>query len=286
MSKLLPDPITQSDIEEYLNDYADFSFELRVLKELTDLKLQCQHGGTYDDPITGKSREFDIRALLQDRFIRIHLSIECKNLHDNFPLVVHCLKRRVNESYNELIYTFDPEKNYDSGSMIAAIQGNSKSIRVPGSSLYSKDKYVAKSTDQVGRRTDRTITASDGGVFEKISQAINSSSDLISEAHDLDATELEYLTFVCPVLVVPDSTLWQVKYSDDGARVELPELTTHVSYFIGKEWTVGSGLYKLTYTISHLELITFSQIKEFVVKYLRDYITLFHSTINRADELS
>ena len=28
------DPITQSDIEEYLADYADFSFELRVLKEL------------------------------------------------------------------------------------------------------------------------------------------------------------------------------------------------------------------------------------------------------------
>lgn len=286
MSKLLPDAITQSDIEEYLNDYADFSFELRVLKELTDLKLQCQHGGTYDDPITGKSREFDIRTLLQNKFIRIHLSIECKNLHENFPLVVHCLKRRVNESYNELIYTFDPEKNYDSNSMIAAIQGNSKSLRNSGFNLYSKDEYVAKSTDQVGRRTDRTITASDGGVFEKISQAINSSRDLISEGYDLDATEQSYLTFVCPVLVVPDSTLWQVKYSDDGARVGLPEPATHVSYFIGKEWTVGSGLYKLTYTISHLELITFSQVKEFVDKYLRDYITQVHSSINSADELA
>ena len=62
-SKLLPDPINQTDIEEYLNDYADFSFELRVLKELVDLKLQCQHGGTYDDPITGKSREFDSSSL-------------------------------------------------------------------------------------------------------------------------------------------------------------------------------------------------------------------------------
>ena len=62
MSKLLPDPITQSDLEEYLSDYADFSFELRVLKVLTDLKLQCQHGGTYEDPVTGKSREFDIKS--------------------------------------------------------------------------------------------------------------------------------------------------------------------------------------------------------------------------------
>ncbi len=286
MSKLLTDPITQSDIEEYLNGYADFSFELRVLKELVDLKLQCQHGGTYDDPITGKSREFDIRALLQDRFIRTHLSVECKNLHNNFPLVVHCLQRRENESYNELIHTFDPEKNYDSDSMVDALQGNSKSIRVSIHSLYSKDDYVAKSTDQVGRRTDRNITASDGGVFEKISQAINSSSGLILEAYDLDASKIEYLTFVCPVLVVPDSTLWQVKYSDDGARVGLPELSNHVCYFIGKEWTVGSGLYKLTYTISHLEIITFSQIKNFVGKYLRDYVILCHSAISRGDRLS
>ena len=52
-------------------------FELRVLKELTDLKLNCQHGGAYDDPITGKSREFDIRALMYgDEFLRVHLSVE------------------------------------------------------------------------------------------------------------------------------------------------------------------------------------------------------------------
>lgn len=78
MSKLFSTTITKDDIEEYLNHYADFSFELRVLKEFVDLRLSCSHSGTYDDPITGKSHEFDIRALLQDKFIRVHLSIECK----------------------------------------------------------------------------------------------------------------------------------------------------------------------------------------------------------------
>jgi hypothetical protein len=32
------DPVTQSDIEEYLADYADFSFELRVLNDLLPKK--------------------------------------------------------------------------------------------------------------------------------------------------------------------------------------------------------------------------------------------------------
>src|SRR5258705_12145540 len=104
--QLKTDPIIQIDIEEYLADCADFSFELRVLKALTDLKLKCQHGGTYEDPITKKSREFDIRALMYgDEVLRVQLSVECKNIQQNFPLVVHCLKRKENESYNELIHT-------------------------------------------------------------------------------------------------------------------------------------------------------------------------------------
>jgi hypothetical protein len=95
MSKLLTDPISQSDIEEYLKDYSDFSFELNVLNELQNLGLMCQHGGTYNDPLTGKSREFDIRAIYQYWPIKIHLSVECKNIRNNFPLVMHCLKPHI-----------------------------------------------------------------------------------------------------------------------------------------------------------------------------------------------
>ena len=38
--------------EEYLYDYADFSFELRVFKELNDLGLNCKHSGTMMIPST------------------------------------------------------------------------------------------------------------------------------------------------------------------------------------------------------------------------------------------
>lgn len=266
--QLKSDAITQVDIEEYLNDYADFSFELRVLKELGDLKLRCQHGGTYDDPVTGKSREFDIRALMYgDEVLRIHLSVECKNIQPNFPLVVHCLKRTENESYNELIRTLVP-----SNSPALTILESAESVRLTTNSLYLKGDYVAKSADQVGRaRHDNTIVATDGGVFEKISQAINASSALISEAHYLEIDDEDRYTFVCPVLIVPDSTLWTVKYSDDGGRIGAPELINHVSYFIGREWSTG-GVPSLSYTLSHLEILTFSEIKNFVTKYLHGYL--------------
>lgn len=292
MSKLLHDPITHTDIEEYLANYADFTFELRVLKELTGLNLQCQHGGTYDDPVTGKSREFDIRALSkrtcrhQSRrtLIRVHLSVECKNLRDNFPLILHCLKRKKNESYNELIYTSDPEKRYESGSLTAALESHVKSIRAVKLTLYPEGEYVAKSADQIGRRSDRTIIANDGGVFEKISQAINSSRDLISAANDLDADEkTEFLTFVCPVLVIPDSTLWQVRYSDDGARTGPPEPVKHVTYFIGKEWSVGPNLQRQSYSISHLEILTFSEINNFVTQYLTSYVNSIYDEVEYGD---
>lgn len=150
--------------------------------------------------------------------------------------MVHCLKRKENESYNEIIHTFQPKASgYDNlgrpSVSIPAIHEFSNIIRVSRYSLYSKDTYVAKSSDQVGRRvSDKEIDATDSGVFEKISQAINSAEALVSEAHYLDTTQSQYWTFICPVLVVPDSVLWQVKYSDNGERIEAPQQVSHVSY--------------------------------------------------------
>ncbi|NCP67948.1 hypothetical protein GW832_06605 [bacterium] len=293
MSKLSPDPITQSDIKKYLNNYSDFSFELQVLKKFTDLGFECSHGGTYEDPVTNKSREYDIRALLKKKFIRVHLSIECKNLRENFPLVVHCLERKENESYNELIFTFKPETPTQqigpvSMPLPSVFIEFSRSIKVQQFSLYEKKQFVAKSADQVGKRNDNgEITSTDGEVFDKISQAINSSIDLITEAHYLD-TDISpaYLTLVCPVLVIPDSSLWQAKYSDTGEQIEEPEQINHVSYYIGKEWTVGDKIHSLNYTLSHLEIVTFSEIQNFVEKYLGDYVKLCSAVINRGGDFA
>ena len=76
MSKpLSPDPITESDVKRYLNNYSDFSFELQVLKKFVDLGFKCSHSGTYEDPVTSKSRQYDIRALHQKKFIRVRIPV-------------------------------------------------------------------------------------------------------------------------------------------------------------------------------------------------------------------
>lgn len=275
MTKLRSTPIVQADIEEYLKDYSDFSFEIQVLKKLTDLGLPCTHNGIYTDPVTGKSREFDIRALRKYGIVRISMSIECKNIRNNFPLVLHCIRRRESKSHIELIHTFKAGKT--------SVPQSSENIRLPYT-LYPKDQYVAKSVDQVGRREhDKGIIATDGGVFDKINQANNSAKDLIEEAYYLEESKKDYYTFICPVLVIPDLALWQVKYSDDGSYDGLPEQVDHISYYIDKEWTVGNEPESLTYTMSHLEIVTVSWLRTFVEEYFRDLVNYCNKAYSKKE---
>ena len=277
MANLSNDPITESDIEEYLNGYSDFSFEIQVLNKFLEFGFTCEHGGVYDDPVTDKSREFDIRALYNKGAMRLCLSIECKNLRDNFPLILHCLERKRSESYNEVICTFDPEKlSENSGVIIPAQQEFFRVVRLKTSNtLYPPHEYVAKSADQVGRKQqDKSITSTDSGVFDKISQSINSAYDFVSEAQYLKITNHSYFSLIFPVLVVPDNTLWQAKYDNQGVRQGKPELIRRASYFIGKEWWTG-GTQSLTYSISHLEIVTFTELESFVKNYLLEYLDNF-----------
>ncbi|MCB2214249.1 hypothetical protein KQH50_02520 [bacterium] len=279
--KLKHDPIKKSDCEEYLNNNSDFSFELQTLKKFVDLGLKCSHGGTYEDPLTNKTRQFDIRALLQNNFFRVHLSIECKNLRDYFPLIVHCLKRRKNESYNELIHTFVPRNPTQRTGPItlplpSVFMENCRIMRDYEHGLYHEEEFVAKAVDQIGLDMNGDITSYDREVFDKITQAINSSVDLISEAPFLNTDNFPfYYTFVCPVLIVPDDSVWQVNYSGEGEQLGEPQKVRHVPYFIGKEWLIDGGLQSVTYSISHLEIITFSEINYFVNEYLGEYIDRF-----------
>ena len=63
MAKLKNEPISKSDILEYLESSSDFAFEVSVLKKLVALGFVCEHSGTYEDPVTGKTRELGIYAL-------------------------------------------------------------------------------------------------------------------------------------------------------------------------------------------------------------------------------
>ncbi len=281
MANLKNNPITETDLEEYLQGYSDFSFEIQVLNRLINLGFLCEHSGTYDDPITNKSREFDIRAIYTKGFMRLCLSVECKNLRSNFPLITHCLPRKRSESYNEILRTLTPEEVWDNSVGQEKLQGFSKSFRLKtGIAIYQPEDYVAKSADQVGRKEqDKSITSTDGGVFDKISQAINSAYGLIANAQNLSAIDNSYYSLIFPVLLVPDNTLWQAKYDNQGNRQGKPEKIKRVSYFIGKEWLID-GDKSNTYSISHLEIVTFSELGNFILNYLLDHLQSLSWTVN------
>lgn len=270
MAKLKDDPVTKNDINEYIKEYSDFSFEVKVLKKLISLGFNCDHAGTYEDPITKKTREFDIRAkkclIDEPKFkLNICLSVECKNLRNNFPLVVHCMPRQKNECYLDLIWAYKS----DSPSVIPKY-----SMRVPlkdEASPYKQLDAVGKSCDQVGRRATQSgeIIGNDGDVFEKISQAINAGYDLIQKAHYEADKGIDVISIVVPVLIVPNNSVWSVWYNLQGEIEREPTQESNVEYYLNKSWLVGnsSAEYSTRYYISHLEIAQIDSIKKMIDKY-------------------
>lgn len=272
MAKLNIDPITKNDISEYLEKYSDFYFEIKVLEKLTSLGFSCEHAGTYEDPITKKTREFDIRARKRlinesDFKFNISLSVECKNLKDNFPLVVHCMPREESECYLDLIWSSKPT-SYTSPYLEYA-------MRVPlnnTDSPYAKLDPVGKSSDQVGRAAHNSNLISNGGdVFDKISQAINASYDLIREAHYSAKEKIDVVTLIIPVLVTPNDRLWTVWYKLNGGIEREPTLEGNIQYYIDKSWLTeqSSNEYQQRYYLSHLEIVQIDSIHEMIEKYAK-----------------
>lgn len=289
--------IGKTDIERYLNERSDFSFEMKVFLEFQKLGFSGSHSGTYKDPVTNKTREFDIR--LGRRFEgnkSLSLAVECKNLSHSYPLVIHCVPRKEDEAFHEIllgqkfripegIHYIDTESNKDnySGDSIPAIMKNIATV-------YKKGYLVGKSMDQVGIDTKNEIKTGDSDVYEKMAQAISSCNDLVRDAHYLDSNDK--VVSILPILVIPDGSLWQIPYDETGNQIGEVEQVNHIQYFIGKNERYGyvsdklgsfrpgnpmtgdpGGYTSLSnyvwHTISHLEIVTFSGIESLVSSYCR-----------------
>jgi len=105
MAKLKDNPISVSDLNEYLSGQDDFRLEIAVLKNFKKRNLEVLHGGTYEDPVTKLARQFDIRGSVRKNGFSVHLAIECKNLKESYPLLVSTLPRTYEESYHEVIFS-------------------------------------------------------------------------------------------------------------------------------------------------------------------------------------
>ena len=236
---------TVEEIIEFLESSSDFSFEMAVLHQINRLGFQCSHAGTYSDPITSKVRQYDIRALKQNKNHCLHLSIECKNLSEAAPLLVHTTSRSSSESYH---YLFFRSKDM----MVASPRLEE------ASTLYPDGRAVGKKLDLLRRDQNGKLKGKDEEVFERLNQAQNSAYHLIQAG--AMSTQSDLIQGVVPILVIPDDTLWCVDYSVLGDR-SYPQRAKEVSFFIGQEVPLlGPYHTGQSFHLSHIEIVTFSWI--------------------------
>jgi len=273
MAKLKNDPINEPDLLEYLNSYSDFSFELTVLKMLREQGIECEHGGHYEDPVTNKSREFDIRAQKTVETYRVRMAIECKNIRENFPILISCVPRHVQESYHQVVLF--SKKSTDTSTYIASVnQSRATTLSIRDQhSLYAVAAPVGKSTVQVGRVMDGSITANDSELYEKWGQCLSSIQGLIERSYwdgDDDDPEDVSLSAAFPIVVVPNGRLWMVSYDEDGNRISDPVPTDRCACFVDKNYVMGTKLAGTKMWLSHVEIVTFDGLRDFVEAYLKD----------------
>lgn len=257
MTKPRAQTITEKDLAEYLTTQNDFDLELFVYRTARELGLAASHGGTYNDPITEKPRQYDVRVTGRVGIHRVALAVECKSLSTSYPLLVSRIPRSEDESFHEVIFSHQLVQRGHTH-----IVGLERFTPLPIRGLQSRyplGKQVGKSTAQVGRNERGDLISGDNQVFDKWSQALASAADLISTAKRAseELSVEEFFTCVLPVLVVSDDTLWLADYSDAGALTSGPTRAPHTTLFVGREYSSPLGD---TCTLSHLEIYTRSEI--------------------------
>jgi hypothetical protein len=252
MAKLKKDPITAQDLTDFVDSDSDFGFEMRVLKHLRAEGFSCSHSAAYRDPVTGKIRQYDIRAHRDRVDLTLALAVECKNLRTNSPLLLSAVPRTHDESFHDIIY-FRSEPIYQ----------HRETVHTPGNSrVYKAGEMVGRKTDQVGRdEHSGDLTSNDEATFEKLNQAVNSCQDLVQ--HFANKPTPPFRRVIVPVLVVPTGILWQVDYDEHGSIVTAPRQVERASLFFDHAWLAPATFGEtLSYRLSHIEIVTFDALPE------------------------
>jgi hypothetical protein len=244
--------ITAESISTFLETRDDFDLELFAFRTLNDGSgWLAHHGGTYSDPVTAKIRQYDVRAVAQPNLqCVVSLAVECKSLSPEFPLVVSRVPRQEIDSYHDVLRCWRPA---DAARKSVAVESST-----PGDlRMYGTSEMVGKSLTQI--RWDKAgggrWVTSDADTHDKWSQAMASAADFIDTGARTTAKDgSETYTFVLPVLLVSDSTLWTVDYDESGRRSE-PQRAEHATVFMGREYPLP-GEQDLVYRISHLHICT------------------------------
>lgn len=293
--KLKTEAISKNEFNQYLQNHSDFGFELRILHDLKKRGFHAEHGGHYDDPVTQKSREFDIRTISEyGNDMRVCLAIECKNIKPHFPLLVSTTPREQFESFISFISDSEFNKSPPDDSLLGQTKNmarifekTTQPCRHTMCELYKEGDFVGRSTAQIGKNSQGEIVSNDSEIYEKWGQAISSIKKVIEWLPRRDDGTLrnapEILGCALPFVVVPDGMLWMVEYSEHGEVIKEPKQTDRIPCICGKKYEFGSTS-SWHYRISHLEFVTQTGLLNFIDTYMKDEETVnktFFASIDR-----
>ena len=224
-------PFSAEEIDAFLSSgrEADFLLELEVLNVLAEFNYNLSFCGRYEDPISQKTREFDIRArqLSRNSNKMLALAVECKNIPVKSPILALCSSRTSDEANIEFVRCKEPP--LPTSSVVNRLRVERK-VWDP----YVESKFHCRSIVQLKgakRNTEKpeygVVGNQQGGLHTKWEQANASLGEILNEVAQNQHPRADEFYFF-PFLVVPDGTLWTVSYNQEGQRVEEPKLAESV----------------------------------------------------------
>jgi hypothetical protein len=136
--------------------------------------------------------------------------------------------------------------------------------------IFKANEMVAKSVVRLEKTRDQRgelwRVGSESDIYDKWSQAIASCGGLIREACSAANGRLgaEFQSFIFPIVVIPDNSLWVVDYRGDGTVAKEAYEVESCDYFIGKEMSADAGPKSDCLRISHVRFMTLTGFKNFI----------------------
>ncbi len=237
-----------------------------IIRKIPD--AECTHGGAYIDLITGKPRQFDFRCSLRRDQRGLHLAVECKNLAVTAPVVICGINRSPDETFHEIIEArwglFQEPGEVMDGHY-------SKTRRVVDSTVYQRGDFVGKSVVRLkpikdGKGNQSYGSAPDSDVYEGWTLALSSAYDLCKEATEqaLKSSVRHFFSITIPVVVVPDESLWVLKYDEDGVVRSEPCRSDHCPFYVDRGLAVTGWEADQRFCLSHIHFCTVSGFKSWL----------------------
>lgn len=224
----------------------------------------------------GEPRQFDFsfKIVLDDTYC-VQLAVECKNIFPGAPLVVSGTARNELEAYHEIIASF--HGTYGENQIETRHGAGSKTLRVRRSAWYPATEFVGKSVGKMKPPKDKKyagplsgyVLTNDSEVYDPWSQAVANAAALAKRAMHVASRQRSpsVFTVTLPIVVIPDETLWQLQYDEQGAYRGDAQAAQSCPVYRDQSFALETQEdFAQSWRCSHFEFRTISGLRELIKK--------------------